>query len=62
MKLKKTKTNKVVPVSFRCTEKEFNKLKQKANIYTEGNVSAYLVFAGIAFVPSKDDFEDEGRK
>lgn len=57
MRLKKQKNNKTSRVTFRCTEKEENKLQQKANIYTEGNVSEFVLYAALNFVPSKEDFE-----
>jgi len=59
MRLKKNKTNKTSRVTFRCVEAEENKLQQKANIYTDGNLSEYILFAALNFVPSKDDFEEE---
>ena len=59
MRLKKNKNNKTHRTTFRSTEEEFNKLQQKANIYTDGNVSEYILFAALNFVPSKEDFEEE---
>lgn len=64
MKLKKSKSNKTERQSFRCTEKEGNKIKQKALLYAgtkpngEPNVSAYLLYAALNFVPGREDFED----
>ena len=62
MRLKKNKSNKTSRPSFRCTEAEENKIQQKANIYTDGNLSEYVVFAALNFVPSKDDFEPQKKK
>ena len=59
MRLKKQNKNKTKRIAFRSTEGEFNKMQQKANIYTEGNLSEYILFAALNFVPSKDDFEEE---
>ena len=59
MRLKKNKTNKTDSVRFRCTEADANRIQQKANIYTEGNVSEFVLFAALNFVPSKDDMEKE---
>lgn len=59
MRLKKAKTNKNRAINFKCLESDFNKIKQKASIYTDGNVSEYVLFAALNFVPSKDDFEEE---
>ncbi len=62
IRLKKSKKNKTSKISFRCLEEEENKLQQKANIYTDGNLSEYLLFAGLNFVPSKEDFEETNKK
>ena len=62
MRLKKGNNNKVKRTTFRSTESEFNKIQQKANIYTDGNLSEYILFASLNFVPSKDDFEEEKPK
>lgn len=59
MRLKKNKNNKTERIALRLTEQENNKVKQKANIYTNGNVSEYMLYASLNFVPSKEDFEDE---
>lgn len=59
MRLKKQNKNKVSRISARCTQEEENKVQQKANIYTEGNLSEYVLFAALNFVPSKEDFEKE---
>jgi poly(A) polymerase Pap1 len=58
MRLKTNKSSKDERVSFRCTTEEFNELQRKANIYTDGNLSEYLIYAGKNFVPSKEDFEE----
>lgn len=62
MRLKKGNNNKIKRVTFRSTEHENNKLQQKANIYTDGNLSEYILFAALNFVPSKEDFEEEKPK
>ena len=59
MRLKKAKKNKTESVGVRCKESEFNLLQRKANIYTDGNLSEYVLFAALNFVPSKEDFEIE---
>lgn len=57
MRLKKSKKNKTSRLAFRCTEDEENKMQQKANLYTEGNVSEWIIYASLNFVPGKEDFE-----
>lgn len=59
MRLKKQSNNKTKRHTLRLTESELNKLKRKANIYTEGNLSELLLFAALNFVPSKEDFEEQ---
>jgi hypothetical protein len=61
MRLKKGNNNKVKRTTFRSTEMELNKIQQKANIYTDGNLSEYILFASLTFVPSKEDFEEEDK-
>lgn len=62
MRLKRPKKNKTGATAFRRTDEEANKIQQKANIYTEGNLSEYILYACLNFVPSKDDFEKEKPK
>lgn len=59
MKLKKEKKNKTARVNFRCTEADLNSIQLKANLYTEGKLSEYIVYASKNFVASKEDFEEE---
>ena len=59
MRLKRQAKNKTERIGIRCTLEDFNKLQQKANIYTEGNLSEYLLYVGLNFLPHKDDFEKE---
>ena len=58
MRLKKKKDNKSKAINVRCTEDEFNTIMRKALLYTEGNLSEFIVFAATEFVPSKEDFEN----
>lgn len=62
VRLKTTKDNKTGRITFRCKVKEENKIKQKANIYCEGNISEYILYAALNFVPGKEDFEIEVKK
>jgi hypothetical protein len=57
MRLKKKKDVKTKTVSVRLSEKDLNKLKIKAGMYTEGNVSEWIVFAGLEHRPNKVDLE-----
>ena len=59
MRLKTKKTTKETYVKFRIEQKVKNKLQQKANIYTDGNLSEFMIYAGLNFIPSKEDFETE---
>ena len=62
MRLKKAKKNKTESVGVRCKQDEYNALQRKANIYTDGNLSEYVLFAALNFVPSKEDFELEEKE
>jgi len=64
MRLKKQKKIRNFYVKARCSETVKNALQCKANIYTDGNLSEYLIYAGLNFIPGKEDFEEKkkGRK
>ena len=59
MILKKHNRNKVDNVTFRCTREERMAMKRKAAIYNEGNLSSYILYAALNFIPDKNDFEIE---
>jgi len=62
MRLKRAEKNKSLTISVRCRQEDANKIKQKANIYCDGNISEYLTFAALNFVPGQEDFEDEPKR
>ena len=65
MRLIRPKKIKEETVKARCDTQTRNALQLKANLYTEGNLSEWLVYAGMYFVPGKEDFEipkKKGRK
>lgn len=62
MRLKRAQKNKTETKKFRCTKREENALQRKANIYTEGNLSEYMIYAGLNFVAGKEDFEVKPKK
>jgi len=57
VRLKKKNNNKEKIISVRFSQREFNRLKIKAGLYTEGNISEWLVFSGINHKPHKNDLE-----
>lgn len=57
MRLKKKNNNKIIIVSARFSEREFNRLKIKAGLYTESNISEWIVFSAINHKPHKNDLE-----
>lgn len=59
MKLKKGKCNKTCRVILRCNQSERYVIEQKANIYCDGNISEYLRYAALNFIPGKEDFEED---
>ena len=58
MRLKKNKIYKGKVIAFRVTEKEFNLIKIRANLYTDGNVSEWITQAGLKFKPKRADIEE----
>lgn len=56
--LKQEKKN--TRINVRITEKEYKKIKRKAMLYAEGNISAYLIYCGINFVPHKSEIKKRG--
>lgn len=48
-----------VHVSFRVTQKELNRIKQRAILYAGGNVGAYLRSAGKFYIPNEDTLLEE---
>lgn len=57
MRLKNKKSLKNVNTTFRASEEDLNKIKQKAQIYTEGNVSEWVLYSSLNYVPSGDELE-----
>jgi hypothetical protein len=57
MRIKKAVKFKDKMATFRCTTKEFNKIKQKAWTYTEGNISEFILYASLNFVVTKGDLD-----
>ncbi len=58
MRLKKKKHNKNNFIAARLNEKEFKRIKLKANLYTEGNLSEWLIHAALNHRPRTDDLEN----
>jgi hypothetical protein len=56
-RLKRDKIYKTEFIGIRCTEEQYNEIKIKANIYTEGNVSEYVLYAAENFVVNYEDLE-----
>lgn len=59
MKLKKEKNNKNLNLNIRLSLEEKNMMQTKANLYAEGDLSHYVRYACMNFVPDKTDFTDE---
>jgi len=57
MRLKKRKNNKLKTITFRVTEKEYNKIKLKAGLYTDRNISEWVGSAALNYRPDKSDIE-----
>lgn len=59
MRLKRPVESKNERIDLRLTKAHKNKIKQKAELYCEGNVAEYMLYASLNFVPGKEDFEEE---
>lgn len=57
MALKKDKKKKTGFVGGRCTQIDYNNIKTKANIYCEGNISEWIIYAAKNYVPRKSELE-----
>lgn len=62
MRLKKKKVNKTEGGAFRCTEEQMNAIKGKALMYADGNLSEWIVYASMNYVPSGEELDDEPKK
>lgn len=62
MRLKKKSDLKTNNIAARCTDDDRNRVQAKANLYTEGNIAEWVLFAALNHVPSKEDFEEEKPK
>jgi hypothetical protein len=51
--IKKKEETKIINV--RVTDSDRNKIKNKANRYSNGNLSAYMKYALINFTPKEED-------
>jgi len=56
-RLKNNKTYRTSYVGIRCTEVEKNRLQLKANIYSEGNLSAYMLYAALNYSVKRSDLQ-----
>jgi len=62
MRLKSMKRYKTKFIGIRCTEAEYNEIKIKSLLYTDGNISEYMMYAVMKFKPSKQDILEEAPK
>jgi len=57
MKLKNKKQLKNKFCAFRCTEKDFYNIKRNALLYSEGNISEYMLYAALNYKVLNSDLE-----
>lgn len=57
MRIKKNKKTKEKMISVRVSEDEYNSMKIKAHLYTEGNLSEWIVFSSSKYKPQKEEIE-----
>lgn len=58
MRLKKEKKNKNEMIAARVSKQQLNKIKINANLYTDGNISEWILYASINCKPKKKDIEN----
>ncbi len=58
-RLKRKKIYKDCFLGVRCTQEEFNELKLKANLYSDGNMSEYALHAILNYEVVYADLEDD---
>ena len=56
-RLKRDKIYKTHFIGVRCTEEQYNEIKLKANLYTEGNISEFTLYSALNFEPNYEDLE-----
>ena len=56
------KETKDESVRIRCHKEEKQRLQLKANLYTNGNLSEYLLYAGLNYIPVKEELENEDQE
>lgn len=57
MRLKKRNHIREKTITIRVTDKEFNLMKIKAGLYTEGNMSEWMACAALSYKPVKSAME-----
>lgn len=61
-RLKPRKVYRTNFIGIRCTDEEKNRIQLKANLYTEGNISEYMLFCALEYEVKRGDIEREGAK
>jgi uncharacterized protein (DUF1778 family) len=57
VRLKQDKEYKTEFIGFRLTKEHRNEIQLKANIYAEGNISEFVLYAARNFLPQYEDLE-----
>lgn len=55
MRLKKEKKTKFKRIEVRASEQEKNDIQLKANLYTDGNISEWIIYASMNYKPKKSE-------
>lgn len=58
-RLKRDKIYKDEFIGIRLTKEQRNEIQLKANLYTEGNISEYVLYSALNFEPVYEDLEDD---
>jgi len=57
-RLKKNKVYRTEYIAFRCTPEQKNKLRLKAVVFTESNLSEYILHAALNYNIEEKDLEE----
>lgn len=61
-RIKRDKKYKTEFMGIRCTNEQFNRIKTKSLLYTDGNLSEYVLYAALNFNVSDKDLENKPSK
>lgn len=58
-RLKRKKNYKTEYIGVRMNKEQRNEIQLKANLYTDGNLSEFVLYSALNFEPNYEDLEDD---